>query len=85
MMPPSNTPPDGDFVRYIERLSAVKAPPEPTARRLAAGQAPTGSLSGRAAGGFKSLKIGIEPRAKLVRYLAALIAKAEKNNSNPSP
>ena len=78
MMPPSNTPPDGDFVRYIERLSAVKAPPEPTARRPAAGQAQTGRLPSRAAGGFESLKIGIELLAKLVRGLSALIAKAKK-------
>ena len=85
MMPPSNTPPDGDFVRYIERISAVKAPPEPRARLPASGQAKAGTLSSRAAGRFKSLKAGIELLAKLARGIAAFIAQAEKNKSNPSP
>ena len=35
-MPPSNTPPDGDFVRYIERLTAAQA----VARRTPAVDAP---------------------------------------------
>ena len=85
MMPPSNTPPNGDFVRYIERLSALKALPEPTARLPASGQARANTLSSRAAEGFGALKVGIEPLTKLARGIAAFIAKADKNKLNPSP
>ena len=38
MMQPSNTPPDGDFVRYVERLTAAQA----VARDTPAAGAPTG-------------------------------------------
>ena len=85
MMPLSNTPPDGDFVRYIERPSALKALPEPTARLPMFGQARAGKLSSRAAEGFGSLKVSIAPLAKLARSIAAFIAQAGKNKSNPSP
>ena len=69
MMPPSNTPPQGDFVRYIERLTAVKVPPQsepvPTA-----GSSPAFER-------FGMLKAGLEPLAQIpfarhVRWVVGL-------------
>jgi hypothetical protein len=42
MMQPSNTPPDGDFVRYVERLTAVQAVARDAAATAGAPLAMTG-------------------------------------------
>ena len=69
MMPPSNTPPQGDFVRYIERLTTVKAPKQPEAAP-AAGSSPAFER-------FAVLKAGLEPLAQIpfarhVRWVVGL-------------
>ena len=51
MMQPSNTPPDGDFVRYVERLTAAQAVARDT---------PAAGLS-MAIPGRPSVKAGLQP------------------------
>ena len=55
MMPPSNTPPDGDFVRYLERLTAAQA----VARDTPAAGVPV------AIPGLTSAKAGLESVANI--------------------
>lgn len=77
MMQPSNTPPDGDFVRYVERLTAGKAAPgaqenffDP--KKAVPADAPLAALAGR-----PSLKAALEPLARIpflthVKWVVAL-------------
>ena len=64
MMQPSNTPPDGDFVRYVERLTAGKAAPgaqenffDP--KKAVSADAPLVAVAGR-----PSVKAALEPLAR---------------------
>lgn len=58
MMQPSNTPPDGDFVRYLERLTAMQAVP---------GAQPKGFMPKDAvpAVGLMSMKAGLESMTQI--------------------
>ena len=52
MMQPSNTPPDGDFVRYVDRLTAAQA----VARNAAPAAGAPAAMSG-----LSSVKAGLQP------------------------
>ena len=65
MMQPSNTPPDGDFVRYVERLTAGKPAPGAQenfldAKKSVPAAAPLAALAGR-----PSVKAALEPLARI--------------------
>jgi len=61
MMPRSNTPPNGDFVRYVERLTADKLPTEAKAEMLASKQTVMPGETGPATENFGAMKVGFEP------------------------
>ena len=61
MTPQSNTPPNGDFVRYVERLTADKAAMEIKKGMLASKESAGSPESGSATKGFKAMKVGLEP------------------------
>ena len=65
MMPSSNTPPHGDFVSYLERLTAVKVPPEPKAMLRASGPVVKADAPGFAGDGFGPFKVGLGPLTKV--------------------
>ena len=77
MIPPSNTPPDGDFVRYVERLTRSK-PVAGTREDLLSSQASAAaSISLAANSGLPSAHAGLQPLTRIsflthVKWVAAL-------------
>ena len=65
MMPRSNTPPNGDFVRYVERLTADKLPTETKAGMLAFKKTVTSTETGPATENFGAMKVGLEPLTQI--------------------
>lgn len=65
MMQPSNTPPDGDFVRYVERLTAGKAAPGVQENFFGPQKAMPADVSRDALAGRPSVKAGLEPLARI--------------------
>lgn len=77
MMQPSNTPPDGDFVRYVERLTAGKAAPGAQENFFDPKKSMPADASRDALAGRPSVRAGLQPLAQIpflthVKWVVAL-------------
>ena len=61
MTPPSNTPPDGDFVAYVERLTGPKAGVDMREELFGAKSGTSVPTPFAASSGVPSLKAGLKP------------------------
>ncbi|MFZ3140522.1 hypothetical protein [Polaromonas sp.] len=77
MMQPSNTPPDGDFAAYVERLTAGKAAPGAQGNPLAPKEGAPAEASFSASPTQPAVKAGLEaltqiPFLRHVKWVVAL-------------